>query len=122
MKKVWILERFASREEVEQKLFEVTNMEVPAEAEETRTRLIDLYTERLETCPDGYWYGIQGKTNYKVFCQCAKDSIIADKEYNHGKSKYRVVKAEVADDAKYWGGYTNAVVNEGVLKYLYATC
>ena len=124
MKKVWILEIFRTREAM------------LADIEETRSfRAKDLTPEQLEVVdqleagqqkeldkhPDGYWSGTQGKCIYRQFCDAAKGTLRYHLREKKDGSRFRVVKAEIADDAQYWPGYVNAVENEGVLRYLLAT-
>lgn len=122
MKKVWILEKFTSPEETLESIRE--NEELleaqtgnPA-CQEIVSQVIAKLRKIHEKNPDGYWFGYEGKSNYTQFCWTAKDFM---RRHKNDGWKLRVVKAEVADDAKYWLGYKNAEENEGVLKYLYAT-
>ena len=66
--------------------------------------------------PDGRWYGFEGKVIYRQFCDVAKAAIRRNPE-----GKFRVVEAEIEDDAKTWNGYKMTKVNDGVLRYLMAT-
>ena len=120
MAKVWILERFYSREWLLDKCAEYYKLGRDnadnRELFETITKVYDTFAKDLEENPDGMWCGFEGKTNYKQFCYCAKGAIRRNKGV-----KFRVVRAEIADDAKFWLGYKNPVVNENVLRYLYAT-
>ena len=70
----------------------------------------------MDENPNGHWYGFEGKTNYKQFCDVAKAAI----RRNYGAT-FRVVEGEIEDDAKYWSGYKIVKVNSGVLRYLMAT-
>lgn len=122
MKKVWILEAFYSREEMDKSYKDIlelldeaiknNNLEGIKAGEEMR----DAYKKTLEANPNGRWTGFEGKTNYKEFCYCAKAALRRNPD-----KEFRVVKAEIPDDAKYWVGYINPEVNEGVYKYLLAT-
>lgn len=122
MKKVWILEKFISPEETlesirkNEELFEAQTGN--PKAQESISKMNENLRKIHEENPDGYWLGYEGKTNYTQFCWTAKDFMCRHKNDGY---KLRVVKAEIADDAKYWLGYKNAEENEGVLKYLYAT-
>lgn len=125
MKNVWVLERFVSTEETTNSISELQNMLANAtKADDKRTlnMMISATKRKLETDVDGgHWTGYVGRSNYKTWCWEAKDFIRRHKGTEFGKAPLRVVKAQVEDDATTWLGYTNAVVNEGVLKYLYAT-
>ena len=125
MKKVWILERFISKEEMEKSMNELYEIREfwderdDAEAEaaiKTCDEMIVAYEKRMNANPDGYWLGYQGKIIYRQFCSCAHETMRYFKE-----GLFRVVKAEIEDSASQWIGYKNPVVNDGVLRYLYAT-
>lgn len=121
MKNVWILERFVPAEETMAHIAEIEQMEVDTEElQKTKEMIIECNREVLKKNPNGHWCGYVGKSNYKAFCENAKDFM---RMHKNGllKSGIRVVKAQIEDDAKYWTGYKNAVVNDGVTKYLYAT-
>lgn len=121
-KKIWILERFYSREEDKKTLLQFEEMRDKfigsndEEMIEVFNRTIDNFNDILLKYPDGHWVGFEGKIKYKEFCSCAKAAI----RRNPGVT-FRVVKAEVPADSKYWNNYTNIEVNEGVLRYLMAT-
>ena len=120
MKNVWVLERFVSKEESEARMAELQAMLANAtkdEDRETLEQMISAYGKHIE----GHWTGYVGRTNYKQWCREAKDFILRHKGTEFGKAPLRVVKAQIEDDSNTWFGYTNAVVNEGVLRYLYAT-
>ena len=122
MKKVWILETFYSREEMDKsyksilELLDKANKENNLEGIKAGEEMRDAYKKTLIANPNGRWAGFEGKTNYKEFCYCAKAAL-----RRNPNMKFRVVKAEIPDDAKYWIGYINPEVNEGVYKYLLAT-
>ena len=124
MKKVWILEKLYLPEETKQSITEMEEMlenlrnnpEAPAEGISCMENTISTLKQRLADFPEGYWLGFEGKVIYRQFCQVAKAAI----NRNPGCT-FRVVSAEIADDAKFWLGYQNPTVNEGVLKYLMAT-
>lgn len=124
MKQVWILERFETREENLKSLQRMNeNLEEAKAMGEEKfivawEQTIENFKKTIEENPDGYWLGIEGKRNYKDFCYEAKDYMRRHKDDN---KKLRVVKAEIEDNAKYWPGYQNPVVNEGVMRYLWAT-
>ena len=123
MKNVWILERFVTTEETQKHITETKQMQAAADTEEnkqTAQMIIDNLENTLKEYPDGYWLGYVGKSNYKDFCYEAKNFMRRNKD-SLLKSGVRVVKAQIVDDAKYWPGYVNAVINEGVTRYLYAT-
>ena len=122
MKKVWVLEKFISPEETlesireNEELFEAQAGN-PA-CQEIVSQMIAKLRKIHEENPDGYWLGYEGKTNYSQFCWTAKDFM---RRHKNDGYKLRVVKAEIADDAKYWLGYKNPEENQGVMKYLYVT-
>ena len=121
MKKVWILERFVTTEELKdyvvmaESYVEKCEKDHPDRVNDAKN-LLESSKQTLENNPNGQWIGMEGKSIYRIFCRVAKDCI-----RNAPKYLYRVVTAEIPDDAKYWIGYKNPIVNEGVLKYLKAT-
>ena len=125
MKKVWILEKFIGPEEMAKtmgdlnELLNIWTAEGNAEYIETMQKVIKANEEKHAANPDGYWSGWQGKTNYRQFCDFALESIRLSKRNKDG-AKFRVVKAEIDDDATTWNGYRNGIENPGVLRYLYA--
>lgn len=124
MKKVWILEKFVSREEMLNNHEEMKKMIEFAKSkddctDEVISSLIDStakYAQRIIDNPDGIWIGLEGKVIYRQFCDVAKSAIHRNPEF-----KFRVVEAEIEDGAKYWVGYKMTKVNDGVLRYLLAT-
>lgn len=120
MKKVWILEKFVSIEKMQKSLSELLEMrkvnEGNDEAVKTCDEMIDCYKNRMEKNPEGYWLGYQGKIIYRQFCECAHQTM-----RNLKGEQFRVVEAEINDDAKYWAGYKIVKENPGVMRYLYAT-
>lgn len=124
MKKVWILEKFASAEEEVKHYEEVKEMVENAKnnPEMTEEQIAQLeqfaanYKKVVDENPDGRWYGFEGKIIYRQFCDVAKAAIRRNPD-----GKFRVVEAEIQDDAKYWAGYKMTKVNDGVLRYLMAT-
>lgn len=124
MKKVWILEKYVTVEEMYKSL-EQSN-ELYASVKESGTEeqiamveeMIQKQNDKMEQNPNGYWSGWEGKSIYRQFCDVAKAAIRrADKG-----TQFRVVEGEVQDDAKFWTGYKFVKENEGVLRYLMATC
>ena len=124
MKKVWILEKFASREEMVKRCEENKMMVEMAKASGNYTadQIASLeefaadYEKVLKNNPNGRWYGFEGKIIYRQFCDVAKAAIRRNPD-----GKFRVVEGEINDDAKYWAGYKLVKVNEGVYRYLMAT-
>lgn len=124
MKKVWVLEKFASRDEMLKHQKENRSMVETAKADskctaEQISSLEDFaasYDKVVENNPDGRWYGFEGKVIYRQFCDCAKAAIRRNPD-----GKFRVVEAEIEDNVWSWLGYKNAKVNDGVLRYLMAT-
>lgn len=122
MKKVWILEKFASTEDMI-KSYNDTKAIIDDENNGLTEDQIVLYKEHLvryenlmNENPNGHWYGFEGKVIYRQFCDVAKAAIRRNPE-----GKFRVVEAEIEDNAKYWNGYKMTKVNDGVLRYLMAT-
>lgn len=122
MKKVWILEKFETREEMLKYLEDYKNFLEKAKAnhdeEEIKCweRVVTKYGEFVESTIEGRWIGFDGKTVYRTFCDVAKASI-----RRNPNAKFRVVEGEIEDDAKSWVGYKIVKENEGVLRYLMAT-
>ena len=123
MKKVWILEKFASHEEmvkhceenkamVEMAKKNGMSIEEIASLEEFAAN----YEKVMNKNPEGRWYGFEGKVIYRQFCDVAKAAIRRNPE-----GKFRVVEGEIEDDVKCWIGYKMVKVNDGVLRYLMAT-
>lgn len=124
MKKVWILEKFATTEE------EIKHYNDFKELLETAKENNNLTEEQISQLneslanfkkivdenPDGRWYGFEGKVIYRQFCDVAKAAIRRNPD-----GKFRVVEAEIEDDAQYWTGYKFVKVNDGVYRYLMAT-
>ena len=124
MKKVWILEKLYLPEETKKSITEMEKMlegirnnpEATTEGISLMEDTISKLKQRLADFPEGYWLGFEGKVIYRQFCQVAKAAI-----NRNPNCIFRVVSAEIADDSKFWLGYQNPTVNEGVLKYLMAT-
>lgn len=124
MKKVWILEKFATAEEETKHYAEFVEMVENAKnnSEMTDEQIAQLeqavatYKKVVDENPNGRWYGFEGKIIYRQFCDVAKAAIRRNPE-----GKFRVVEGEIDDDAKYWTGYKMTKVNDGVLRYLMAT-
>ena len=122
MKTVWVLERFVGTEETEASIADLKEMLAEDMEDDTRQvtqHAIAKLQARLQE--GGYWLGYVGRSNYRDWCWDAKDFIRRHKGTEFGKAPLRVVKAQIPDSSRTWVEYTNAVVNEGVLKYLYAT-
>lgn len=123
MKKVWILEKFEKPEitqkhieEYEQMLQMAKQNGTPEESIKALESVIDRQKELLGENPEGRWFGFEGKFYYQHFVQVARAAIKRNPD-----GIFRVVKAEIDDDAIYWCGYQNPEVNNGVLGYLKAT-
>jgi len=123
MKKVWILEKYITVEEMERTLsdleqgYEVNKDKFTEEQIVIMESTLEAYRKKIKENPNGYWSGTEGKTIYKQFCERAKDAI---RRHDKG-TKFRVVEGEIQDDAQYWTGYKFVKENEGVLRYLMAT-
>lgn len=123
MKKVWILEKFETAEEMTKHYTEFKMMvETAKNGEMTDEQIAQLeqsvaaYKKVVDENPDGRWYGFEGKSIYRQFCDVAKAAIRRNPE-----GKFRVVEGEIEDNAKYWVGYKMTKVNDGVYRYLMAT-
>ena len=123
MKKVWILEKYITAEEMRNVLGDLSELyESVKESSDVKQiamveEMIQKYNDKMEQNPNGYWSGCEGKSVYTQFCEKAKDTIRrADKDV-----KFRVVEGEIEDDAKYWVKYKFVKENEGVFRYLMAT-
>jgi len=123
--KVWILEAFATKEKLEADLAQFKEMRDETKKDESKKDLwdtadmiVEVHEKLVAENPNGHWYGFEGKVNYKDFCYVAKQALIRNKGKN---MKFRVMKAEIDDNAETWIGYRNAEENVGVMKYLLAT-
>ena len=124
MKKVWILEKFASREEMLKSQAEnratlemiKTNDSYTEDQIKYFEEYVADYDKVVENNPNGRWYGFEGKTNYKQFCDRAKASI-----RHNPDGIFRVVEGEIPDNYNMWIGYRFIKENEDVMRYLMAT-
>jgi hypothetical protein len=124
MKKVWILEKFATAEEEAKhyndfkELLETAkkNNNMTEEQISQLNESLANFKKIVDENPDGRWYGFEGKVIYRQFCDVAKAAIRRNPD-----GKFRVVEAEIDDDAQYWTGYNFVKVNDGVYRYLMAT-
>ena len=118
MKKVWILEKFASREEMLNSQVRNRAMTEMAKAsgnytEEQIEYLEDFaasYDKVVESNPNGRWYGFEGKANYKQFCDCAKEAIRRNPD-----GIFRIVEGEIPDNSNMWIGYRFIKENDKVM-------
>ena len=123
MKSVWILEGFTTREQIDMDLKNFKKIVENAVTEEEKRISADwfqTYQKIADENPEGYWTGYQGKTNYRQFCECAKETLRNMKERG---MKWRVIKGQIPDNAQYWNGYKNnpVEVKDAVMRYLWAT-
>lgn len=123
-KKVWILERWTTLEDLQSSLNEISAQYDKAVAENADPKIIYaledaklVFEREIKENPEGRWYGIDGATIYNQFCDEARMSLIADKD----KHNHRVVRADIPKTATQWWGYTNPVENPRILAYLQAT-
>ena len=120
--KVWVLEKFASPAEMIKTLIsmieivESSRSSCSAEDSQKLDEDLDLFENKIEENPSGFWSGFEGKISYKQFCNVAKDAIERNPD-----AKFRVVEGEIDDKATTWTNYRVVSVNSKVLKYLYAT-
>lgn len=112
---VWILEVWQSPEDLQNTLKDFQEMGVPED-------MLANYKSIVEKYSDGKWLGVEGKENYNAFCECAKNRLkFYKQEGTIQNRKFRVVKAHVPYESKYWTGYSDPEENRGVLRYLFAT-
>ena len=119
MKSVWVLEILRTKEDLDKQLNDCRAMIDLAQDEkcmEMLNSVIKSLEQDMRDYPDGKFVGIEGKIYYCDFTYCARECMRRNKD-----KKFRVVKAEIEDNAKYWMCYKNPIINEGVLRYLYAT-
>ena len=123
MKKVWVLEKFESNEMMIktlgnlEKALEESISKLDEKGIDSMIKTIASYKKQLSENPNGMWLGWEGKSSYRQFCEVAKSALRrAPSSY-----KFRVIEAEIDDNAQYWSGYKFVKENEGVLRYLMAT-
>ena len=123
--KVWILEKFESVEDMNKVHADMKSVVEYAKNNNdgfTKEQINDFeeavvaYENKIKENPNGYWYGFEGKTIYRQFCDVAKDAI-----RRNPNAKFRVVEGEIPDSSKYWLGYKFIKENKGVYRYLMAT-
>lgn len=122
MKTIWILEGWITPEEMNRSLKEIEAMRDMLRERGEDSAVAEEWVERRKRSiakhPEGYWLGYQGKLNYRDFCYEARMTM----QNMDCKMKWRVLKAQIPEDAKTWPNqYVNGVENAGVLRYLYAT-
>lgn len=117
MRKVYILEKFETVDEMVKSIEELKAAMV-ALPEDKRMDAMTAYENivgtleaNLRNNPDGRWYGFEGKVLLKQFVPTAAAAMERNPD-----GKFRVVVAEIADDAKYWNGYQNAVVDQDIMR------
>ena len=123
MKKVWVLEKFESNEMMIKTLsnLEQTFKECMDSLDEkgiaSMFQTISSYKKMIAENPNGMWLGWEGKISYRQFCEVAKSALRrAPSSY-----KFRVIEAEIDDNAQYWNDYKIIRENDGVLRYLMST-
>ena len=123
MKKVWILEKFESNEmmiktltNLEQTFKEcMNNLDEKGIASMNQT--ISSYKKMIAENPNGMWLGWEGKISYRQFCEVAKSAL----RRVPSSYKFRVIEAEIDDNAEYWCEYKIVKQNDAVLRYLMST-
>ena len=113
MKTVWVLEKYITEERAEEIRAEL--LEMAEELGSDDQKIADIKNKQIAG-----WSGVVGRSVYKQFCEDAKERLWWGRQKQEN-DRFRVVKAEIADNSKVWTGYKNAVVNDGVMRYLYAT-
>ena len=123
MRKVWILEKFQSNEMMVKTLSEMEHTleecigKLDEKGIDSINQSVVSYKKLIDDNPNGLWLGWEGKTSYREFCEVAKNALRrAPRSY-----KFRVIEAEIDDNAEYWGGYKFVKENDAVLRYLMAT-
>ena len=123
MKKVWVLEKLESNEMMVKTLGELKQAfkecigNLDEKGIKSMVQTIDSYKKLIEENPNGMWLGWEGKASYRQFCEVAKNALRrAPSSY-----KFRVIEAEIEDNAEYWCGYKIVKQNDAVLRYLMAT-
>lgn len=129
MKKVWVLERYVDKADMEKTLKELEEMIEFCKSENANDEVIESckksyenYKVKMNNNPEGYWGGVAGKSVYKQFCYQAKDSLryyLGEK--HEDVSRFRVVEGLIEDSATMWINYKMTKVNDGVMRYLLAT-
>jgi len=130
MKKVWVLEKFATHEELQKSFDEARTIFLESTADEEKEKWfegLEKMVDKINDNPNGIWTGYIGKCKYSDFCRDAVDILARDINRSNKENKkinlkkiYRVVSAEIEDNSNFWTGYVNPVENEGVMKYLVA--
>lgn len=126
-RKVWILEKWITREhmEKEQKNFAeglaVAKEQGKPEVINALQEAVDMYARNLEKYPDGYWLGWGGKAIYKEFKHEAMGNIVAHRKMDKNDCTFRVVTARIPESSKTWIGYKNPVEDTESLQDLYNT-
>ena len=123
MKKVWILEKFESNEMMVKTLgnleqaFEKCLDKLDEKGIDSMVQTIASYKKLIAENPKGMWLGWEGKASYRQFCEVAKSAL----RRVPSSYKFRVIEAEIDDNAEYWGDYKFVKENDAVLRYLMAT-
>lgn len=123
MKKVWVLEKRATIDELKKELFNMIDLLDNTSAEE-RSKLNVAGTlceleEKIEDNPHGVFHALFGRESYRQFCNDAKDYI--ENHQPSTRADYHVIVGEVPDEAQTWIGFNPVERKEGVERYLFAT-
>lgn len=121
MKKVWILEGFISVNKINEDLDEwneLLQLATKREQIETCLEMIEIFENKLDANPNGYWLAYQGSTSYKQFCHFARSTM---RNLRKDRMTWRVVEGLIEETAKTWQDYRTLKENVGVMKYLWAT-
>lgn len=116
-KRVWVLEKWVSKEWLEETIADIRSSAEGITDEATLTAIDEtasVFERSLKKFPLGHWVGCEGKENLNAFIICARRTIIDDNEVN----KFRVVEAVIAENAKTWLGYESLKMNDEILDRL----
>lgn len=121
MKKVWILQRWETMEEMTETYNDIKDMAANCSDEKLEPewkRLLECHQKTIEDNPNGRWRDIIGRSVYSQFIYVAREQMLLP---SNKDKQWRVVEGKIEVDAKYWVGYKFTKENDGILRYLYAT-
>lgn len=119
MKKVWILQRWETVDEMKEAYNDIKDiiagcddLELVSQWERVATNCLEI----IKNSPNGKWQDVIGRSIYRQFCDVAHEEMSRRKN-----EKWRVVEGVIEVDATTWVGYKFTKENDGILRYLYAT-